>query len=193
LERPNIVATKLPTFDQLMNPLLRGLRALGGSGSVDEIYDKVVELERFPDEVISQPHDPDKSNQTEVAYRLAWARTYLKKFGLLENSSRGIWSLTSNAKEVDNLNPQDVVRAVRALDKKEAGTVEAVSVAPSEISQEEEWKQKLHRILTQKLSPAAFERLVQRLLRESGFKHVEITGRSGDGGIDAALLKSMAL
>lgn len=34
------------------------------------------------------------------------------------------------------------------------------------------------------LPPAGFERLCQRLLRESGFQHVEVTGRSGDGGID---------
>jgi len=34
------------------------------------------------------------------------------------------------------------------------------------------------------LSPAGFERLCQRLLRESGFQHVEVTGRSSDGGID---------
>lgn len=151
---------------------------------MEEIYDKVVELERLPDEITSQPHDPDKSNQTEVAYRLAWARTYLKKFGLLENSSRGIWSLTSKAKEIDKLNPQDVVRAVRALDKRESQSKDTDTVPPVEVSQEQEWKQKLHGILTQKLSPAAFERLVQRLLRESGFIQVEITGRSGDGGID---------
>lgn len=178
------MGTKLPSFDQLMNPLLRALRALGGSGSVEEIYDKMVELEQLPDDVLSQQHDPDKSNQTEVAYRLAWARTYLKKYGLLENSSRGIWSLTSKAKEVDKLNPQDVVRVVRALDKKTGQTKDAEGAAPTEVSQEQEWKQKLYGILTQKLTPAAFERLVQRLLRESGFKQVEITGRSGDGGID---------
>lgn len=34
------------------------------------------------------------------------------------------------------------------------------------------------------LDPAAFERLCQRILRESGFTQVEVTGRSGDGGID---------
>lgn len=34
------------------------------------------------------------------------------------------------------------------------------------------------------LSPIGFEHLCQRLLRESGFQQVEITGRSGDGGID---------
>jgi restriction system protein len=178
------MAAKLPGFDQLMNPLLRSLRALGGSGSIEEIYDKVVELEQLPDEIISQPHDPEKSNQTEVEYRLAWARTYLKKYGLLENSSRGIWSLTSNAKEVEKLNSQDVVRTVRGLDKKDTATKDLETALPSEVSQEQEWKQKLHAILTQKLSPAAFERLVQRLLRESGFIQVEITGRSGDGGID---------
>ncbi len=178
------MGTKLPRFDQLMNPLLRSLRELGGSGSVEEIYDKVVELEHLPDDVLSQPHDPEKSNQTEVAYRLAWARTYLKKHGLLENSSRGIWSLTSKAKEVDKLNPEDVVRVVRALYKKSGETKDAESAVLTEVSQEQEWKQKLYAILTQKLTPSAFERLVQRLLRESGFTHVEITGRSGDGGID---------
>src|SRR5580704_14921661 len=96
------MAGKVPTFDELMNPLLRAMQALGGSGSVEEIYDKVVELERFPDDVVAQPHDPEKSNQTELGYRLAWARTYLKKYGLLENSTRGIWALTANAKGVEN-------------------------------------------------------------------------------------------
>jgi restriction system protein len=178
------MAAKVPSFDQLMNPLLRSLRELGGSGSIEEIYDKVVELERLPDEIISQPHDPEKSNQTEVEYRLAWARTYLKKYGLLENSNRGIWSLTGKAKEVEKLNPLDVVRTVRALNKKDAATRYPDDGLSSEVTQEQEWKQKLHAILTQKLTPAAFERLVQRLLRESGFIQVEITGRSGDGGID---------
>jgi len=35
-----------------------------------------------------------------------------------------------------------------------------------------------------KMDPSAFERLAQRILRESGFIQVEVTGRSGDGGID---------
>ena len=34
------------------------------------------------------------------------------------------------------------------------------------------------------MPPNAFERLCQRLLRESGFVEVEVTGKSGDGGID---------
>lgn len=167
-----------------MNPLLCALRVLGGSGSVQEIYDKVVELEKLPDDVLSQLHDAEKSDQTEVAYRLAWARTYLKKYGLLENSTRGVWALTARVKEKEQVDPQDVVRTVRALDKKLATGTDSAIAAPSELSQEDEWKQKLHAILTQQLAPAAFERLVQRLLRESGFTQVEVTGHSGDGGID---------
>ena len=69
---------KLPSFDQLMNPLLEALKTLGGSSSIEEIYEKVVEQERFSDDILSQLHDAEKSNLTEVGYRLAWARTYLK-------------------------------------------------------------------------------------------------------------------
>ena len=96
----------LPTFDRLMNPLFRALEALGGSGSVEEIYDKVVELEALSDEVLSHLHDPENSTNTEVWYRLAWARTYLKKFGLVDNSTRGVWSLAAKAKDVSQIDPQ---------------------------------------------------------------------------------------
>lgn len=36
------------------------------------------------------------------------------------------------------------------------------------------------------MDPSAFERLAQRLLRESDFVKVEVTGKSGDGGIDGS-------
>ena len=181
---------KLPTFDSLMNPLIQALRQLGGSGSIDEIYEKVVEIENISEDVIAKLHDPEKSNQTEVAYRLAWARTYLKKFGLLDNSSRGVWTLTSKSRDIDDVDPAEVVRAVRALDKerapqKQVKRKKAEGDSADEIPEEEqEWKSKLHRILTQELDAAAFERLTQRILRESGFVSVEVTGRTGDGGID---------
>jgi restriction system protein len=53
-----------------------------------------------------------------------------------------------------------------------------------ELPDEEQWKDRLSSVLTQNIGSAAFERLIQRVLRESGFIHVEVTGRSGDGGID---------
>ena len=181
---------KLPTYDSLMNPLIQALRQLGGSGSIDEIYEKVVEIENISEDVIAKLHDPEKSNQTKVAYRLAWARTYLKKFGLLDNSSRGVWTLTSKSRDIDDVDPAEVVRTVRALDKerapqKQVKRKKAEGESSDEIPEEEqEWKSKLHRILTQELDADTFERLTQRILRESGFVSVEVTGRTGDGGID---------
>ena len=176
---------KLPTFDRLMNPLLHALGVLGGSGSVEEIYNKVVELEGFSEDVLSQLHDPENSNDSEVWYRLAWARTYLKKYGLLENLKRGVWALTAKAKGIDKVDPQEVVRTVRAMDRKDAAAKPSVP-PPPDIPEEEAWKQTLHVLLTQKLSPAGFEKLVQRVLRESGFTQVEVTGRTGAGPLTAA-------
>jgi restriction system protein len=176
---------KIPSFDDLMLPLLNALKNLGGSGSVEEIYTKVVEQENFSDAVLSQLHDKDKSSRTEVDYRLAWARTYLKKYGFLENSSRGVWALTEKAKFDSDFNPNEVVSFVRSLDKVEPQTkVNRDDGLLNEINQEASWKETLSNVLTQKIDPSAFERLIQRLLRESGFVQVEVTGRTGDGGID---------
>lgn len=175
---------KVPTYDELMNPLLQALRQLGGSGSIEEIYAKTVELLGLPDEVLSQLQDPEKSGQTQVGYRLAWARTHLKKFGLLENSSRGIWALTEKGRSVQEVDPAQVIRAVRAMYKVEAPRKAPQDDISHDLPEEEGWKDRLSTILTEKIDPPAFERLVQRLLRESGFIQVEVTGRTGDGGID---------
>lgn len=107
----------MPTFDSLMNPLLNALFDLGGSGSVNEIYEKVLELEAIDEKISSIPHSPEKSNQTEIAYRLAWARTFLKKYGFLENSSRGVWTLTKLAKEGKKVIPKDVIKTVNKSDE----------------------------------------------------------------------------
>ena len=47
------MSNQMPTFDSLMNPLLEGLFVLGGSGSIDEIYEKVLELEKIDEEISS--------------------------------------------------------------------------------------------------------------------------------------------
>jgi restriction system protein len=173
-----------PTFDQLMNPLLQALRMLGGSGTIEEIESKTAEIAKLPADVLSQLHDPDRSSMTEVGYRLAWARTYLKKYGLLENSVRGIWSLTEKANQIKTVDPSDVLRFVRGIEKNETPKTPSPGETLPELTEEEGWKDRLSDILTNKLSPGAFERLVQRILRESGFIQVEVTGRTGDGGID---------
>lgn len=176
---------KLPTFDELMVPLVSALDKLGGSGSIEEIYSKVIEITKFPESILNQLHDPEKGSQTEVGYRLAWARTYLKKFGFLENSSRGVWALTEKARSNPVFSALEVVTYVRGLDKTQQNIEQLKDVdVLVEVGEEEAWREQLSIVLTQKLDPSAFERLIQRLLRESGFVQVEVTGKTGDGGID---------
>jgi len=173
----------VPSFDQLLNPTLNALRALGGSASIPELVERVIEDLRLPRDVIEQPHTGSTS-WTELEYRLAWARTYLKKFGLIENSSRAVWSLTPKGKETTGVEPQEVVRFVRAAFATERkARKKPASEAEREVEEEREasWRDKLVERLFA-MPPAAFERLCMRLLRESGFIQVEVTGRSGDGG-----------
>ena len=105
------------TFDKLMKPVIQALKQLGGSGTIEEINNKATEIAKLTDEQLEVPHDPEKGSQTEVEYRLAWARTYLKKYGVLENSSRGVWALTPKGRQLDQVNPQTVRRAVQNAQK----------------------------------------------------------------------------
>ncbi|MDX6403655.1 MAG: restriction system protein [Blastocatellia bacterium] len=176
---------KVPTHLQLMNPLLTALKALGGSGTIEEIYLKVLEVLDLPDETINIPH-PGAGNMTEVEYRLAWARTYLKKYGLLENSARGVWTLAPSHTHITHVDPKEVQRLVarEARVSGDATKNQAEESLDEEPDEAESWRDNLLRVITTQMDPSAFERLATRLLRELGFVHVEVTGRSGDGGID---------
>lgn len=168
-----------------MNPLLKALHELGGSGSIEEMSSRVSEFLDLSEDVLSIPHDPEKSSQTELEYRLAWARTYLKRYGILDNSERGVWVIVPDKREVTAVNPQEVVKKVRDMIRKEREEQQITGQTEEELPEEAEtWRSKLHHVLTKELSPDAFERLIKRLLRESGFVQVEVTGRIGDGGID---------
>jgi restriction system protein len=164
-------------------PKIQVLQILGGSGTTEEIYDKVVQILNLPDKVLEIPHG--STSQSEVEYRLAWSRTYLKKYGLLQNSARGVWSLVSTSLDFDDLDPKEIVKSVRDAEKSKADPSDPTTETVESIETLEElaWHQQLHKMLLA-LEPVAFERLAQRLLRESGFIQVQVTGKSGDGGID---------
>lgn len=171
----------VPTFDALMNPVIQALKNLGGSGTIEEINNEVSEIAGLSDEQIEILHNPEKGGQTEVEYRLAWTRTYLKKYGVLENSSRGVWALTSKGRQLDRVNPKTVRRFVQEQGRKDR--IVSVEDELDEAGTDASWRDELLDTLL-KIEPSAFERLIQRLLRESGFIQVEVTGQSGDGGID---------
>ena len=180
---------KVPTYDKLLIPTLKALKELGGSGSIEEINEKVYEIAKLDDEILQIPHD-ENGLQTKVEYRLAWSRTYLKKYGLTINSSRGIWALTDSEINIEEIKSDEIVKSVRALSRKKKTdkkkleqNSEVEDEVQEDLEEELEWKEELLKIL-QSIEPSAFERLCQRLLRESGFTQVEVTGKVADGGID---------
>ena len=182
------MATKhdLPPYSEYFPPAVAALKAAGGSATIEELEDAVAELLRLSDEVLAVPHGDGARSQFQ--YELAWVRTYLKKVGAVENSAKGVWRLTplGAAMSVDEL--KDVPRRVRLQERlerkaKAVDEGDAALLPDGEAGEEIFWKEELLSVLLA-MSPEAFERLCQRLLRESGFTKVEVTGRSGDGGID---------
>lgn len=194
MARKRKVEDKVPSYDKLLIPVLNALIALGGSGTIEEINEKVYELENFSEEILQVPHK-EGGSQSQVDYRLAWARTYLKKFGLLENSARGVWNLTKSTIDTEQIDTNEIIRHGRQSTNKRLSKKLKVEIPDIEIEEEVEesleWKEKLLNTILA-ISPSAFEKLVQRLLRESGFVEVEVTGRSGDGGIDGKGIARMS-
>ncbi|MDQ3006683.1 MAG: restriction endonuclease [Chloroflexota bacterium] len=166
-------------YDDLMNPVIEALKSLGGSGTNEEINNKVAEIAKIPSEQLEVLHNPEKGGMTEIEYRLMWTRTYLKIYGITENSTRGVWSLTEKGSSLEKVDEKDVVRVVREQMKKNKQATRNDDEPNNKI----EWQEELLDVILE-MSPSAFERLIQRLLRESGFVQVEVTGQSGDGGVD---------
>ena len=71
------------------------------------------------------PHDPEKGSQSEVANRMAWARSYLKKAGLLDNSEQGVWFLAEKCRNTENVDGRTIAREFRGgLTAHEHGSVD---------------------------------------------------------------------
>lgn len=167
-------------YTDLLNPAIEALKKLGGSGTIEEINNKVAEIENIPADQLEILHNPEKGGLSEIEYRLMWTRTYLKQYGIIENSSRGVWSLTEKGSKTNKVDEKDVVRVVRENFKKNKPELQDDEEEPNNVV---EWQEELLDVILQ-MSPSGFERLIQRLLRESGFVQVEVTGQSGDGGVD---------
>ncbi len=166
---------KVPTRTELRWPTLEVLKKAGGSASNQEVLEHVTRHLALPDDVSDIVHG--NGPQTVVDYRLGWARTDLKLVGVVDNKTRGIWTITPRGRAIRS------EAELRKLFVK-SGDQDGGKPTPDPPS-DGDWTARLLDILLG-LKPDAFERLCQRILRESGFTRVEVTGRSGDGGIDGA-------
>lgn len=183
---------KSPTQLELIEPTFKALLELGGSANIDEIRDKVIEMLRLPDDVVDEPHHGNASQQTELEYQLAWARTRLKAYGAIVNSKRGIWMITpeyADRKTVTREEITEFIKKTKLASKTDSEATEIINDndpvndnigIPEEL---EPWRVELAETL-HKMDPFAFERLSMLLLRECGFSQVSVTKKTGDGGID---------
>ena len=170
-----------PKFLRFVIPVIDVLKVLGGSGKVSEVQDAVVELLDIPENELEETL---KSGDSRVKNQIAWARFYLLKSGYLESSQRGVWTLTEKGlkSELDDRDVYSMFKNVRETFKRNQD-VKQVNVEDEETIEVYSHRKELLNLL-QSLPPEGFERICQRLLRESGFQQVKVTGKTGDGGID---------
>ena len=182
---------EVPQYYDLMWPTLKALKALGGSGSNSEIIDKIIELEKYPDTILEVIHKDGRVSELE--YRQAWAKTFLKKAGAIDNPRKAVWSLLEKG---EKLREDDIPEIAKEIEKSRRNRQENRENKSDSMNSEgdegDSWKEQILSSLL-KMNPEAFERLAQRILRESGFVRVEVLGRPNDGGIDGIGILTMNL
>lgn len=187
MNKKDLKHTKGPDFTKYFVPIIDVLKELGGSGNPSEVTDLIIEKYSISEDELDLKN---KNGGSNVKNRIAWARFYLVKGGVLDSSKRGVWSLKANYEERINvtepgsyfkkIHEQFEVPKETATEKKDENTFDEEIEDKVE---DENYKEQILKILMD-LPPAGFEKICQRLLRESGFSQVKVTGKSGDGGID---------
>lgn len=201
MRRFTVGAEGLPDLPGMMLATLDALKKIGGSASIQELDEKVAELEGVTEEEQSYSMSGNDS-RPRMNYYLAWARTFLRRGGAIENSARGVWAITESGSQISDYSETKAIQEqVNAEEKEKAKLKREQAKAKKEARQPKlklvdvlveqeapdsasrDWRNELLDVM-KKMDPSAFERLAQRLLRESGFTKVEVRGKSGDGGID---------
>jgi len=174
------------------NPVLTALKKLGGSARPSEVYSMVAQDMKLKDSVLEEMLE---SGQSRFENKVAFVRLYLVLTGYIDRSRRGVWTLTDkgrNAGRLSDAEIQALLLQIQRQGKHSNTNSDAVSTTlmagkdsldDEEAPDEVPYTSQLLAILRSLPAPG-FERLCQRLLRESGFEQVTVTGRSGDGGID---------
>ena len=170
-------------------PIVEILRKLGGSGRPAEVTDLVIERMNISE---AEQEVTNKNGGSRVRNQIAWARFYMVKAGLLGSSQRGVWGLTEKGRDV-KMDEDFVFTLFRDVHQKFTEERKSRKAAEANAAEDDtdvdsvdtgvDYRSEPLSTL-QSLPPEGFERICQRLLRESGFQQVAVTGRSGDGGID---------
>ena len=189
-----IDASSLPDLPGMMLATAEALKKLGESATIQELDEKIIELEGVTETEQAFTMAGDE-NRPRVNYYLAWARTYLKRGDAVDNSKRGVWALTDLGSQISTIDQTRAIYDQVSLEERERARMKRLAAktdninlpdrndSVNETDNQNDWKTELLSTIKQ-ITPDAFERLSQRLLREAGFSKVEVRGKTGDGGID---------
>lgn len=180
-----------PEFIRFFQPILEVLKELGGSGNAGEIVDSVIERMNISDSELSVLN---KNGGSRIKNQVAWARMYLVHFGAIDNATRGVWALTDKGEKLNIGSHEEAIRLFKEIyasqksganvaEEKEKSIENVAEEMINEVEFRTSHREQIISIL-RTLPPSGFEKICQRLLRESGFKKVIVTGKTGDGGID---------
>jgi restriction system protein len=189
----------LPRHDGLFWPVVTALQSLDGSADNDQLVERVSDILGLADNLTAIPHK--NGPQTEISYRIAWVKTWLKWGQIVDNPKRAVWVLTERGRkateqEIEALRVE--LRSNSSMRRKSGISIDRAQDlnidhdsdsdvdAPAEAIDEfadDDWQNELLKILKD-MQPDAFERLSRLLLLNLGFSQVKVVGRSGDGGID---------
>lgn len=197
----------------MYKPLLESLRD-GNEHTAKEVNEFIAKDMKISDE--EQLEMPPSETGSKFKIRTNWARTYLKKAGLIKNTSRGIFIITDEGRSVLDssvvINNEFLMRyesfqafintGSKSKDNAVAGIQKTcISSNEEETPQDllEEAIRKINISLTDDLlseimdlSPTFFEQLIVKLLEKMGYggslKNAgEVVGKSGDEGIDGII------
>ncbi len=201
----------IPDFQSVMLPLLKSL-SNGQQQTVRELTPKLADVFGLTED---ERETMIPSGQQKVFHnRVAWAKTYLKAAGLVENPIRGRVRISDAGRSVLRENPESInmkylerfpgYRAFkdRSLNADSSEGEEVVESQPQQVATPLEQLTQAHQTMKEALreellsrllecSPKFFERAVLKLLLAMGYGGVtgdgQVTGQSGDGGIDGII------
>ena len=171
--RPNENSTMAQVIAHYVNPVLSALKRLGGSGQPAEVCAAVAADLGLEGSPIVQ--ETMKSGQTKFYNTIAWVRLYLAMAGYIDRSRRGVWTLTEKGRDCPTLSDAEIRELLLEIQRQGKKSIDSDSPVVVEeedptdaVPDESEYKSQLLDII-RGLPPNGFERLSQRLLRESGF------------------------
>ncbi len=198
----------IPDYQTIMLPLLEYTKD-GKERSLNEAIEHVSVLFKLTEQ---EKHEMLPSGmQTIIENRVGWARTYLKKAGLIESPRRGYFKIANRGLEILKQNPSKIdnkflmqfsefveFHSVKKEDKQNFSQKTITeSLDPMETLENafQSIKESLADDLLKEVknaTPEFFEKTVLKLLRRMGYGDLvdgsmEHTGKSGDEGVDGKI------